>query len=87
MTPPNMQDIPFVKGVASFAFQAGAPVELIKMPGDWKSDSVLLYLTVPLHIRLKQSTQCHNILLISTHQNNYGFWVFGNFVILETCIL
>ena len=43
----------FRRGGASFAFQAGVPVELIKMLGDWKSDSVLLYLTVPLHIRLQ----------------------------------
>ena len=41
----------FHRGGASFAFQIGIPVELIKMLGDWKSDSVLLYLTVPLSIR------------------------------------
>ena len=39
--------------MASFAFQSGVPVQLIKMLGDWKSDSVLLYLTVPLSIRLQ----------------------------------
>ena len=42
----------FRRGGASFAFQPGVPVELIKMLGDWKSDSVLLYLTVPLQYRL-----------------------------------
>ena len=31
------------------------PIEMIRMLGDWKSNSVLLYLTVPLRIRL-QST-------------------------------
>ena len=43
----------FRQGGASFAFQTGVPVELIKMLGDWKSDSVLLYLSVPLNIRLQ----------------------------------
>ena len=45
----------FRRGDASFAFQSGVPVELIKMLGDWKSDSVLLYLTVPLSIRLRSA--------------------------------
>ena len=45
----------FIEGGASFAFQAGVPIEMIRMLGDWKSNSVLLYLTVPLRIRL-QST-------------------------------
>ena len=43
----------FRRGGASFAFQSGVPVELIKMLGDRKSDAVLLYLTVPLSIRLQ----------------------------------
>ena len=43
----------FRKGGASFAFQAGIPVELIKILGDWHSDTVLLYITVPLTIRLQ----------------------------------
>ena len=34
----------FCKGGASFAFQAGIPVELIKILGDWHSDTVLLYI-------------------------------------------
>ena len=42
----------FRRGGASLAFQSGVPVEFIKMLGDWKSDSVLLYLTVPLQYRL-----------------------------------
>ena len=42
----------FRRGGAIHAFQAGVPVELIKMLGDWKSDSVQLYLTVPLQVRL-----------------------------------
>ena len=43
----------FHRDGASFAFQAGIPVELIKILGDWHSDTVLLYLTVPLTIRLQ----------------------------------
>ena len=39
-------------GGASLAYQAGLPVEAIKLLGDWKSDPVLLYLTVPLNICL-----------------------------------
>jgi len=42
----------FHRGEASFAFQTGVPIELIKMFGAWHSDAVLLYLTVPLYIRL-----------------------------------
>ena len=38
---------------ASFAFCSGVSVKLIKMLGDWHSDAVLLYLTVPLAIRLQ----------------------------------
>ena len=41
------------RGEALFAFQSGVPIELIKMLGHWKSDSVLLYLTVPLSIHLQ----------------------------------
>ena len=53
----------FRRGGASFAFQSGIPVELIKMLGDWKSDSVLLYLTVPLSIRLHSANvMCKRIL-------------------------
>ena len=37
-------------GGASLAYQAGLPVEAIKLLGDWKSDAVLLYLTVPLNM-------------------------------------
>ena len=41
------------RGGASFAFQAGVSIELSKMLGDWHLDAVLLYLTVPLNIRLQ----------------------------------
>ena len=42
----------FRRGGASFAFQSGIPIELIKILGDWKSSAVLLYLTVPLNIHI-----------------------------------
>ena len=42
-------------GGASFAFSSGVPIELIKILGDWKSDAVLLYLTVPQDIRIRAS--------------------------------
>ena len=40
----------FRRGGASFAFESGVPLELIKVMGNWKLDAVLLYLTVPLHL-------------------------------------
>ena len=57
----------FHHGGASYAFQAGIPIELIKMMEDWKSNSVLLYLTVPLSIRLRSTN------LVSKHilTNNF----------------
>ena len=42
----------FRRGGASFAYEAGIPIDMIKLIGDWKSDAVLLYLTVPLKMRL-----------------------------------
>ena len=40
------------RGGTSFAFQAGIPIQMIELLGDWKLDGVLLYFTVPLNIRL-----------------------------------
>lgn len=53
----------FRRGGASFAFRAGLPVELIKILGDWHSDAVLLYLTVPLSVRLESVNVIANTLL------------------------
>ena len=50
-------------GGASFAFRAGLPLELIKILGDWRSDAVLLYLTVPLSIRLESVNVIANTIL------------------------
>ena len=45
----------FRRGGASLAYQAGLPVQAIKLLGNWKSDAVLLYLTVPLNMGLKSN--------------------------------
>ena len=37
----------FRRGGASFAYQSGVPTRLIKALGDWCSDTILIYLTVP----------------------------------------
>ena len=42
----------FRRGGASFAFHAGVPIDLTKILSDWKSNAVLLYLTVPLTVRI-----------------------------------
>ena len=47
----------FRRGGASFAFQAGVPIEMIKLLGDWKSNAVCLYLTVPMKLRLSTIDQ------------------------------
>ncbi|RLF65967.1 MAG: hypothetical protein DRN30_03015 [Thermoplasmata archaeon] len=41
----------FRRGGASFAFQAGIPIELVKTLGDWRSDAYLRYLHMPLELR------------------------------------
>ena len=50
-------------GGKSFAFQAGLPVKVIKIPGDWHSDAVLLYLTVPLSVRLESINVIAKVIL------------------------
>ena len=56
----------FRRGGASFAYQSGVPLELIKALGDWRSDTILIYLTMPLTIRLRSANMlCKSIL--STH--------------------
>ena len=56
----------FRRGGASFAFQAGLPVDLIKILGDWHSDAVLLYLTVPLSVGLHSVNTIAKFLLTFT---------------------
>ena len=45
----------FRRGGASFALQAGVPLDVISLMGDWKSDAMYLYLHMPLSQRI--STQ------------------------------
>ena len=58
---------------------SGVPVERIKMLGDWHSDAVLLYLMVPLAIRLQSVNAIAKSILttnISTPQpTQFGFEV------------
>ncbi|XP_078360978.1 uncharacterized protein LOC144645323 [Oculina patagonica] len=56
----------FRRGGASFAFQAGLPIDLINILGDWHSDAVLLYLTVPLSVRLESINIIAKYLSTST---------------------
>ena len=36
------------RGGASFAYQRDVPIELFKALGEWHSDTILIYLTMPL---------------------------------------
>ena len=40
----------FPRGGASFTYQAGVSIKLIKALGNWRSDTILIYLTMPLTI-------------------------------------
>ena len=55
----------FRRGGASFAYKAGVPIELIKALGDWRSDAILLYLTIPLSIRLQSVDMLKKAILSS----------------------
>ena len=68
----------FRRGGASFAFQVGVPLELIKIMGDWKSNAVSLYLTVPLKTRLHTSNLITNIF--STPINNTPIWIWAHYI-------
>lgn len=57
----------FRRGGASFAYQSGVPLELIKALGDWRSDTILIYLTMPLTIRLRSANMlCKSIITHTT---------------------
>ena len=72
-----------VGGGASFAFQAGIPLKLIKILGDWYLDTVLFYLTLPLTIR-PQSVNLFATPVIShyTTELQFGFGVLDFLFIL-----
>jgi len=69
----------FHRGGASISFCSGVSVKLIKMLGDWHLDAMLLYLTVPLFIRLQSANAIVKSILttnISTPQpTQFGFGV------------
>ena len=56
----------FRRGGASFAYLSGVPVELIKALGDWRSDTILIYLTMPLTISLHSANMLSKSILIHT---------------------
>ena len=62
----------FRRGGATLALQAGVPIGTIQMMGDWKSDAVLLYLTLPTQSRVAAQ---HHIsqYLTHTHRPQFGF--------------
>ena len=62
----------FHHGGASFAFQSGIPVEMIRLLGDWKSDAVLLYLTVPLKMCMESNNLVHEF---------WGHSIFDYFIV------
>ena len=53
----------FRRGGASFAYQSGVPIELIKALSDWRSMTILIYLTMPLTVHLHSGNMlCKAIL-------------------------
>ena len=63
LVPKNYAGHSFRFGGASFAYLSGVPIEMIKALGDWRSDTVLFYLTMPLSVRLHSANMlCKAIL-------------------------
>ena len=61
----------FRRGGASFAYHSGVPIELIKALGDWRSDTILIYLTMPLTVRLHSANMlCKAILRHNPHHSH-----------------
>jgi len=56
----------FRRGGASFALEAGIPLDTIALLGDWKSDSLFLYLHMPLSQRLSAQRTMASCILQST---------------------
>jgi len=72
VNPANYSGHSFRRGGASFAYQSGIPIELIKALGDWRSDAVLVYLTMPLTIRLNSANMlCKSILSYSSNNSQH----------------
>jgi len=56
----------FRRGGASFALEAGVPLDTISILGDWKSDSIFLYLHMPLTQRLSAKRTMASFILNHT---------------------
>jgi len=56
----------FCRGGASFAYQSGISTELIKALGDWGCDTILIYLTIPLQVRLHSANMLCKVILLHT---------------------
>ena len=71
----------FHRGGASFTYQSGVPIELIKALGDWRSDTILIYLTMPLTVRLHSANMlCKAISYYTHHLTNMLFSSFFLFL-------
>ena len=56
----------FRRGGAPFAYQVAVPIKLIKALGNWHSDTILIYLTMPLTIRLYSANMLSKAILPHT---------------------
>ena len=52
----------FRKGAATLAFRAGAPADLIKTQGDWKSEAYQKYIEVSLYDKLRVAKLMNKVL-------------------------
>ena len=55
----------FRRGGATFALEAGVPLDSIAVMGDWKSDAMYLYLHMPLSQRLRAQQSISSYILSS----------------------
>ena len=56
----------FRRGGATFALEAGVPLDSIAVMGDWKSDAMYLYLHMPLSQRLRAQQSISSYILSSS---------------------
>ena len=52
----------FRRGAATLAFRAGAPADLIKTQGDWKSEAYQKYIEVSLYDKLRVAKLMNKVL-------------------------
>ena len=56
----------FRRDGAFFAYQAGVPIELIKVLGDWRCDTILIYLAITLTVRFHSANMLIKAILSHT---------------------